>query len=127
MIERERERGRQREKQAPCTGSPTWDLIPGLQDPGPKAGVKPLRHPGFPHSSFWTWVHPLHFGAGKSKVREGEQLAQSHATVVWQRWDLNLTPALVALTVMLFHLHKGHLQGSARVQPWAVLAGRNLL
>ena len=22
----------QREKQAPCTGSPTWDLIPGLQD-----------------------------------------------------------------------------------------------
>uniref|UniRef100_A0A8C0PXK9 RNA-binding protein 38 n=5 Tax=Laurasiatheria TaxID=314145 RepID=A0A8C0PXK9_CANLF len=33
--ERERERGRdtrQREKQAPCTGSPTWDSIPGLQD-----------------------------------------------------------------------------------------------
>ena len=32
---RERERGqrhRQREKQAPCTGSPTWDSIPGLQD-----------------------------------------------------------------------------------------------
>ena len=34
--EREREiegqRHRQREKQAPCTGSPTWDSIPGLQD-----------------------------------------------------------------------------------------------
>ena len=30
--ERERERQRQRENQAPCTGSPTWDLIPGLQD-----------------------------------------------------------------------------------------------
>ncbi|XP_048958601.1 phospholipid phosphatase 1 isoform X3 [Canis lupus baileyi] len=29
---RERQRHRQREKQAPCTGSPTWDLIPGLQD-----------------------------------------------------------------------------------------------
>ena len=23
----------ERERQAPCTGSPTWDLIPGLQDP----------------------------------------------------------------------------------------------
>ena len=30
--ERERQRHRQREKQAPWTGSPTWDSIPGLQD-----------------------------------------------------------------------------------------------
>ena len=30
--ERERQRHRQRKKQAPCTGSPTWDSIPGLQD-----------------------------------------------------------------------------------------------
>ena len=30
--ERERERKRQRHKQAPCTGSLTWDPIPGLQD-----------------------------------------------------------------------------------------------
>ena len=30
--ERERQTPRQREKQAPCTGSPTWDSIPGLQD-----------------------------------------------------------------------------------------------
>ena len=30
--ERERQRHRQREKQAPCTGSSTWDSIPGLQD-----------------------------------------------------------------------------------------------
>ena len=29
---RERDRHRQREKQAPCSGSPTWDSIPGLQD-----------------------------------------------------------------------------------------------
>ena len=28
--ERERQRHRQREKLAPCTGSPTWDSIPGL-------------------------------------------------------------------------------------------------
>ena len=36
MIVTERERGRdagrEREKQAPCTGSPTWDSIPGLRD-----------------------------------------------------------------------------------------------
>ena len=39
VTEREREREREREaetqaegEQAPCTGSPTWDSIPGLQD-----------------------------------------------------------------------------------------------
>ena len=31
-TQRERQRHRRREKQAPCTGSPTWDSIPGLQD-----------------------------------------------------------------------------------------------
>ena len=30
--ERERQRHSQREKQAPCTRSPMWDSIPGLQD-----------------------------------------------------------------------------------------------
>ena len=30
--ERERQRHRQSEKQAPCTGSPTWNSILGLQD-----------------------------------------------------------------------------------------------
>ena len=32
VTQRERQRHRQREKQAPCTGSPTWDSIPDLQD-----------------------------------------------------------------------------------------------
>ena len=32
VTERERQRHRQREKQALCTRSPTWDSIPGLQD-----------------------------------------------------------------------------------------------
>ena len=32
VTERERQRHRRREKQAPRTGSPTWDSIPGLQD-----------------------------------------------------------------------------------------------
>ena len=48
--EREAQRHRQREKQAPCTGSLMWDSIPGLPGsrPGPKAGAKPLCHPGTP-------------------------------------------------------------------------------
>ena len=52
--EREAQRHRQREKQAPCTGSPMWDSIPGLPGsrPGPKAGAKPLRHPGIPSFNF---------------------------------------------------------------------------
>ena len=32
VTKRERQRHRQREKQTPCTGSPMWDSIPGLQD-----------------------------------------------------------------------------------------------
>ena len=53
VTERERERGRQRhrqrEKQAPCR-EPYVGLDPGSPGsrPGPKAGAKPLRHPGIP-------------------------------------------------------------------------------
>ena len=32
VTERDWPRHRQREEQAPCTGSSTWDSIPGLQD-----------------------------------------------------------------------------------------------
>ena len=32
VTERDWQRHRQREEQAPCTGSSTWDSIPGLQD-----------------------------------------------------------------------------------------------
>ena len=48
-IERERQRPRQREKQAPCR-EPDVGLDPGTpgSHPGPKAGAKPLRHPGIP-------------------------------------------------------------------------------
>ena len=48
-IERERQRHRQREKQAPCR-EPDAGLDPGSPGlrPGPKAGAKPLRHPGIP-------------------------------------------------------------------------------
>ena len=48
--ERERQRHRQREKQAPCTGMPDVGFDPESPGsrPGPKAGAKPLRHPGIP-------------------------------------------------------------------------------
>ena len=47
--ERERQRHRQREKQAPCR-EPDTGLSPGTPGscPGPKAGAKPLSHPGIP-------------------------------------------------------------------------------
>ena len=48
-IERERQRHRRREKQAPCW-EPDVGLDPGTPGPhpGPKAGAKPLSHPGIP-------------------------------------------------------------------------------
>ena len=49
--ERERQRHRQREKQAPCR-EPDVGLDPRSPGacPGPKAGTKPLSHPGIPTS-----------------------------------------------------------------------------
>lgn len=52
MIGIERERGAEtlaREKQAPCW-EPDVGLDPGApgSHPGPKAGAKPLSHPGIP-------------------------------------------------------------------------------
>ena len=52
-IKRERGRDRRREKQAPCR-EPDVGLDPGTPGsrPGPKAGVKPLSHPGIPRTCF---------------------------------------------------------------------------
>ena len=49
--ERERHRHRRREKQVPCW-EPDVGLDPGTPGsrPGPKAGAKPLRHPGIPRN-----------------------------------------------------------------------------
>ena len=49
VRERERQRHRRREKQAPCR-EPDVGLDPGTPGsyPGPKAGAKPLSHPGIP-------------------------------------------------------------------------------
>ena len=51
--ERKREREREREKQAPCR-EPDVGLDPGFpgSGPGPKAGSKPLSHPGIPWGCF---------------------------------------------------------------------------
>ena len=51
--ERERERERQREKQTPCR-EPDVGLDPRAPGscPGPKAGAKPLSHPGIPNLFF---------------------------------------------------------------------------
>ena len=48
--DRERQRHRQREKQAPCRESVVGlDLGMPAAHRGPKAGAKPLSHPGFPY------------------------------------------------------------------------------
>ena len=59
--ERERQRHRQREKQAPCR-EPNVGLDPG--SPGsrsvPKAGAKPLSHPGIPDDpNFQPRLRPM--------------------------------------------------------------------
>ena len=78
--ERERQRHRQREKQAPCTGSPTWDSISGLPGsrPGPKAGAKPLCHPGIPISVFLTMFY-LFYLFMRDKEREAKTQAEGEA------------------------------------------------
>ena len=52
-TERERQRHRQREKQVPCR-EPNVGLDPRTpgSHPGPKAGAKPLSHPGIPRYIF---------------------------------------------------------------------------
>ena len=55
---RERQRHRQREKQPPCR-EPDTGLDPGTPGsyPGPKAGIKPLSHPGIPTISFIFFLY----------------------------------------------------------------------
>ena len=61
MIVREREREREREAETQAEGEagsmhrePNVGLDPGSPGlhPGPKAGAKPLRHPGIPTAPF---------------------------------------------------------------------------
>ena len=72
--ERERQRHRQREKQAPCR-EPEVGFNPGFPGsrPGPKAGAKPLRHPGIPR--FYLFIHERQrgrdVGRGRSRLPVG--------------------------------------------------------
>ena len=52
---RERQRHRRREKQAPCTGSPMWDSIPGLQDRalGQRQALNRCATQGSPKTDFF--------------------------------------------------------------------------
>ena len=54
VTQRERQRHRQREKQAPVHQEPDVGFDPGSprSRPGPKADAKPLRHPGIPGKKF---------------------------------------------------------------------------
>ena len=56
IYDRHRERGRDTGggRSRFHAGSPMWDSILGLQDHalGPKAGAKPLSHPGIPETVF---------------------------------------------------------------------------
>ena len=60
-TERERQRHRRRQKQAPCR-EPDAGLDPGTPGsrPGPKAGAKPLSHPGIP--SLYVLIFSLNTG-----------------------------------------------------------------
>ena len=60
MRDTERQRHRQKKKQAPCR-KPEVGLDPRTpgSHPGPKAGTKPLSHPGIPHTiQFKTEIEP---------------------------------------------------------------------
>ena len=62
MKERERQRHRQGEKQAPC-GEPTAGLDPGTPGsrPEPKADSQPLSHLGAPELSFVCFFWFVYF------------------------------------------------------------------
>ena len=61
-IQRERQRHRQREKQAPCR-EPHVGLNPRTPGSGPesKADAQPLSHPGVPKTYFRSGAHPEEF------------------------------------------------------------------
>ena len=78
-IERERQNHRRREKQAPCRG-PDVGLDPGTSGsrPGPKAGAKPLSHPGIPILLFFFFKDFIYLFM-RDTEREAETLAEGEA------------------------------------------------
>ena len=86
--ERESQRHRQREKQTPYR-EPNLGLDPRTPGsrPGPKAGAKPLRHPGIPRfylkKIFYLFIHKRHrergrdTGRGRSRLHAGSLIWDS--------------------------------------------------
>ena len=74
--ERERQRHKQREKQAQCR-EPSVGLDPRTPGsrPGPKAGAKPLSHPGIPLYIF----KKILFIYSRERKREAETQAEGEA------------------------------------------------
>ena len=104
MSDREKERHRQREKQAPCR-EPDVGLHPGPPGPcpRPKAGSKPLSHPGVPLvclfyfyflKKFYSWERHT------QREREAETQAVGEAGSMQEAW-------------------RGTRSQVSRIRPWA--------
>ena len=79
MIVTEREREREREAETQADGEagsmhqePDVGFDPGSPGsrPGPKAGAKPLRHPGIPR--FYLFIHERHTDRERGRGRSRE-------------------------------------------------------
>ena len=88
---KERQRHRQREKQASCR-EPDMGLDPGTpgSGPGQKAGAQPLSHPGIPpahfitlESSLITVSHCLYFALCVSTVTYRNVFIITHSSLNW--------------------------------------------
>ena len=88
--DRQRQRHRQREKQAPCR-EPDMGLNPRSPGscPGPKAGAKPLRHPGIPFLFFFFKDFIFLFIDTK---REGHRHRQREKQAPCREPDVGLNP-----------------------------------
>ena len=86
------QRHRQREKQAPCTGSPTWDSIPGLQDRtlGQRQAPNRCATQGSQFRQFfkrfYLFIHKTH------THREAETQAEGEAGSIHREPDVGLDP-----------------------------------
>ncbi|CAK7302308.1 hypothetical protein VULLAG_LOCUS9583 [Vulpes lagopus] len=100
---------------------PDMGLDPGSPGsrPGPKAGAKPLRHPGIPAEDFKTWLKFLD-GPGIMCRRHvhrttGSKLRGPPASCPVQERNSKLCPVRkmnVMIKHALIYLLKGHLGGS---------------
>ena len=103
--ERETQRHRRREKQAPC-GEPDVGLDPGSPGsrPGPKTGAKPLSHPGFPR--FYLFIHERQREAGSMEgaqcgTRFWDPGSRPGPKAALNRWATQGSPCLNFISVLI--------------------------